>query len=102
MKKEFTYTATSYNDEYVFEYIVCWRERATSVWDWKRTFFANKKTAQKFARERKHENKTKPYPYIIKQITTRKSFKDDVKCESAENAYKTVLERVNYRKYIKY
>ena len=102
MKEEFTYTATSYNDECVFEYIVCWRERATSVWDWKRTFFANKKTAQKFARERKLENKTKPYPYIIKQITTRNTFRDDVKCESAENAYKTIMEKVNYRKYIKY
>lgn len=101
MKKELTYTATSYNDEDVFEYIVCWRKKNWD-WEWNRKYFAQKKNAKQFAKEKRKEDNTKPYPYIIQHITTRDTFRYDVECESAENVCKTIVEKVDYRKYIKY
>lgn len=96
-------TATDYIDEYVFEYSVCWkRKHSITENEWNIKFFANRICAQKFAIKKKKEDKTKPYPYIIQRIVSRDTFKKEVLCERCNIDFKTLYERDNYRKFIKY
>lgn len=97
------YTVTEYEDCDVFQYSVCWlRKNSILANEWNIKFFANKKTAQKFAREMKKENKTKPYPYIIQTIVSKNTFSKNVECEVCNIDFKTMCDRDNYRKFIKY
>lgn len=84
-------------EELVYEYLVCW-QAGLFEYEWKHKFFANKKEAQLFAK--KHKNKKrKPYPYIIQLITTKSSFREDVKTEPAKARD---CEPSYFRRFIKY
>lgn len=96
-------TAT-YDDGYaVFQYSVCWRSKHEfSANKWNITYFANKKYAQEFARKKKKENKSKPYPYIIQTVVSRNTFKMEVQCERCNIDFKSFFEWLHYKKFIKY
>lgn len=87
-----------YNEDDVYEYIVCWRED-TLIWEWKHKFFAKKKDAKVFARKKKKE---KPYPYIVQKITSRTTFRSDVEVEYVKKKHQNPFDRFCYKKLIKY
>ena len=98
-----TSTSTLYNDYDVFEYSVCWkREHSITENEWNIKFFANKNLAQNFARKMKKESKIKPYPYIIQRVVSRNTFKKEVECEKCNIDFKSIYQRDDYRKFIKY
>lgn len=68
--KVYAYTVYYQDSPFVFD------------WEWKRTTFAKKKVAQKFARKYKNK-KHPPYPYIIRTIKPRDFFRKDVEIEVA-------------------
>lgn len=61
-----------------YEYVVCWRNHNCNFWEWKHKGFAQKKEAQRFAHKMKKRGE-KPYPYILRKITTTSVFRDDIR-----------------------
>lgn len=93
------YTATDSYD--VYEYNVYWLEFVPFE-EWKHKPFANKKSAQEFAKKKKKKNKLKPYPYITQRIVDRNTFRQDVNVEYCKKDFKTIISKYDYRKVIKY
>lgn len=93
----FSYTATDNDD--VYEYNVYWLV-VVPFEEWKHKPFANKKSAQEFAKKKK--NKLKPYPYITQRIVDRNTFRQDVNVEYCKKDSKTIISKYDYRKVIKY
>lgn len=101
IKDALSSTATYNENEDVFEYIVCWKSKNWD-WEWHKKYFAQKKNAKKFAKEKKKECKTKPYPYIFQRITSRNAFKKEIECEICNLEFKNAWQKSEYRKFIKY
>ena len=101
LQEDWMFTATDYKDEDVFEYLVYWLDNPIG-WDkWNTKPFTNKKDAQRFAK--KHKKKSiKPYPYIIRQITTKSAFRAEIITEKCSYDYKTITDKMHYRKLIRY
>lgn len=81
-------------EEKVYNYTVYWQSKPyVFEYEWKRTSFAKKKDAQRFARKVK-DKKHKPYPYIVRTIAHREYFRADVEVELVKDLVKRKV--INY------
>lgn len=87
------------DEQNVYQYTVFWIDFTSITQPLKIKFFANKKEAKKFAKKRIKRNN--PRPFITQSITTRSSFKKDIRCEICNKKFKTDFEYANHYKFIK-